>query len=201
MKVIGLTGNIGSGKTTVGNLLESFGAVKIDCDVVSRQVVLPGEPCLAQIVTAFGKEYLTAAGELDRKKMAATIFNDAVAKKKLEEILHPAIIGEVKRQIAVNRENGAEWVVLEAPLLIEAGLTDLTDMVWLVVSDREKILQRLEQYRGCSRVLGEQILQSQMPAEDKIPYADVLIFNNSSLADLTRQVEKQWQSFLRSEEK
>lgn len=193
MEVIGLTGNIGSGKSTVGRMLAELGAVVIDCDVVSRQLTALGMPCLQQIVQQWGEAYLLPDGSLDRKKMAANIFSHSSEKEKLERILHPAITAEVQRQIAVNESKGVCWVVLEAPLLLEAGLTSLVDTIWLVISPREDVLDRLVMHRGYTRQEAESALNSQMPDTEKIPYADVIISNSGDREELREVVTKAWQ--------
>lgn len=193
MEVIGLTGNIGSGKSTVGKILAGFGAVVIDCDVVSRQLVAPGMPCLRKIIDQWGEAYLLPDGNLDRKKMADNIFSHKEEKERLERILHPAIKGEVQQQIEENRSKGAVCVVVEAPLLIEAGFTDFVDTVWLVMSKREDVLARLASYRGYSLQQAEAALANQMPDTEKIPYADVVIENSGDLEALKIKVAEAWQ--------
>lgn len=195
MEVIGLTGNIGSGKSTVGKILADFGAVVIDCDVVSRQLVAPDMPCLQQIICQWGDAYLLPDGNLDRKKMAANIFSHKEEKEKLEKILHPAIKKEILRQIEENRSKGAICVVVEAPLLIEAGFMDLVDTIWLVISKKEDVLARLAAYRGYSQQQALAALVNQMPDEEKISYADVVIENSGDLEALKTKVAEVWQRY------
>jgi len=188
MRVIGLTGGIASGKSTVARLLASQGIPVIDADQLARDAVLSGTATLRQIAESFGSRVLDSDGALDRNILAEIIFADPVARKKLEGILHPAIKGLAESQLAELRRRGEPVVVYMAPLLIEAGVTDRVDEIWVVYVDRETQLQRLMARDGVSRESAEQRLVAQLSMDEKAAYGRIVIDNCGSLAMLEKQV-------------
>ncbi|CCO07284.1 dephospho-CoA kinase [Desulforamulus hydrothermalis] len=193
--LIGLTGNIASGKSTVAKYLKELGAQVIDADQVARQVVLPHSPALKEIVNSFGPGILHEDGTLNRAKLASVIFQDAAAKEKLENILHPRIADAINRQISsFKKSHPGGILVLEAPLLIEAGWHKSVDQVWLVTVDPQLQLQRLILRDKLTPEQARQRMASQMPQEEKKKFAHVIINNAGSPSDLQRQVQAIWHS-------
>ncbi len=202
MIVIGLTGNIGSGKSTVARRLESLGAKIIDADKVARKIVLPGTQALAAIVESFGADILNSKGELDRKKMGAIVFEDAVARARLNQIVHPQIKEAIHREIntykaASNCCPGANVAVIDAPLLIEVGLYQDADEVWVVKVNEDEQIERLAGRDGLSPAEALSRIAAQMPQEEKILYAHRVIDNSGSLAETLKQVDRHWAVMLK----
>ena len=196
MKVIGLTGGIASGKSTVTNMLRSLGATVIDADFISRELVLPGSLALREIVEAFGKQVMNKDGSLDRKKLADIVFNDKEKLKRLDEIMLPKIIETINGLLSSYKNAGQAVVMLDAPLLFEAGLKELTDSIWVVYIPESTQLTRLTQRDGLTVDQARQRISSQLSIEDKKQWADIVIDNSGSLDDTYKQVKEFWSRLL-----
>ncbi|AGL01108.1 dephospho-CoA kinase [Desulfoscipio gibsoniae] len=193
MLIVGLTGNIGSGKSSVARLLKEMGARVIDTDQVAREVVAPGTPGLQQIIDHFGTGVLNADGALDRPKMAQIVFNDTNALKRLNSIVHPAIRAQLLKAIADYRDNpDAPLMVIEAPLLIETQLFKLVDQVWMVTVDAKTQIQRVIKRDAVTAEQVSSRLAAQMPQEDKLPYAQRVIDNSGTPEATLQQVRQIW---------
>jgi dephospho-CoA kinase len=188
--VIGLTGGIATGKSTVSAMLAEHGATIIDSDRIARQVVQPGTPGLAKIVAHFGEEYLLPGGELNRTKLGQKIFSDEKARQRLMEITHPYIFAEINTQIEHAQSQGEKMIVLDAPLLIETGLNRQVERVVLVYVDEETQIERLMKRDHLTREEAMRRIASQMSIEEKKRYADIIIDNRGSLKELEDQVER-----------
>jgi dephospho-CoA kinase len=192
MKVIGLTGGIGSGKSTVAKILAEFGAQVIDADKVANEVYNPGTDGFNEVVKTFGEEVIAENGGIDRKKLGAKVFGNPEALKKLNAIIHPRAYDLVTSRLNEFRRQGVAVVVLEVILLVEAGWDHLADEIWVTVVSEEVVIKRLQQQRGLSR---EEILariHSQTSNEERVKYADVVIFNDNDYNGLRSIVEKYW---------
>ena len=148
VKVIGLTGGIGSGKSTVARMLEELGAPVIHADLVGHEVYAPQSEGWRQVTEAFGAEILNRDHSVDRKKLGAIVFGDPAALKRLNAIVHPLIFDEVRRRVERHRAAGHECVVVEAAILIEANWLSLVDEVWLVVASPTAVIQRVSSSRA-----------------------------------------------------
>ncbi|MCL6611539.1 MAG: dephospho-CoA kinase [Peptococcaceae bacterium] len=192
--IIGLTGNIGSGKSTVSRRLAQLGAEVIDTDLVARDVVAPGTPGLERIVREFGPEVLNGNGELDRARMASIVFGDPAARARLEAIVHPEVNRVVSRRIANYREGGgsAPVLVVEVPLLIESGMHRMMDEIWVVTVDPGVQVERVMARSGLSREEVLMRIKAQMPQEEKCGYADRVIDNSGPVEETIRQVDAIW---------
>ena len=189
--VIGLTGNIGVGKSTVMDLLAGLGAAGIDADKVAHQVMEPGQPAYEQIVARFGPLIAPDGGPIDRLRLGQIVFTDPAALADLEAIVHPAVFQVIQRRVA---EAGAPVVVIEAIKLLEAGLSrQLCQQVWVVTAPREQQIQRLMDSRGLSEAEAVLRIDAQPPQADKAAQADVVIDNGGSLEAAREQVERAWQ--------
>ncbi|MGC7845955.1 dephospho-CoA kinase [Desulforudis sp. 1088] len=186
-----MTGDSGSGKTTVASMLAELGAAVIDADQVARELVKPGSPHLEAVIRAFGPAYLTTKGTLKRRRLAKLVFSDPQAYKKLDEIMLKPIINRMRRLKSEKAAEGYKVIVLDAPRLLDVGLADEVDEVWVVTADRPVKLKRLMK-RGYSRVQAERILNSQMPQEQKVRQAHRVIDNNGSLTETRAQVINYW---------
>ncbi|MDI3310023.1 MAG: dephospho-CoA kinase [Thermoanaerobacterium sp.] len=196
MKVIGLTGGIASGKSTVSSILKSLGAVIIDADVVSREIMIRGTETYNILVSVFGKEILRKDGEIDRRKLGNLVFADKEKLNKLNEITHPEIIKKIKDIIEEERKKGKEKaIVLDAALLIEMKLFNMVDEVWLVVVDKKTQIRRLMKRDNLSYKDALNRIRSQMSIEDKMKYADFIINNCKDFNAIKRQVELLWGRF------
>lgn len=188
MEIIGLTGGMASGKSTVARALAQAGLGVFDADQASRDAVAQGSPGLRAVEAALGPGYLTAAGGLDRPKVAALIFHDRAARQRLEAVIHRLVWQQAQAFIVRQRQAGARAVVLDVPLLIECGWQRHCSQVWLVVVSREQQLERAMARDGMSREQAEARLQAQLSLEEKAAAADVLIDNRGSLAATLEQV-------------
>nr|HID13221.1 dephospho-CoA kinase [Anaerolineae bacterium] len=187
--LIGLTGNIGTGKSTVAGMLAELGAEVIDADKVAHEVMRAGTPVHAQIVETFGPEVLAPDGEIDRARLGAIVFADPAALARLEAIVHPATLEAIRRRIAAT---SASVVVVEAIKLIEAGMADACDNVWVTTCRPKQQIYRIMGGRGLSRAEAEQRVRAQPPQEEKIARADVVIDTSGKLSRTRAQVQAAW---------
>lgn len=194
MRIIGLTGGIASGKSSVADMLKRLGAVVVDADRLAREVVQPGEPALKEIVEAFGKDVVNPDGTLKRAALGAIVFSDPAARRTLEAITHPAIRALGDRKLAAYREAGVQTVFYVAPLLIEVGGAARVDEIWVVYLDRETQLARLMARDSLGRAEAQQRIDAQMPMEEKKLHGKVVIDNCGSREDLETQVERLWRN-------
>ncbi len=189
--IIGLTGNIGTGKTTVLQMMAARGALTIDADDVAHEVIQPGQPAHAHVVAAFGAGILDANGLIDRKRLGQIVFGDADKLARLEYLIHPAIIARINAMTDAATE---PVVVVEAIKLLEAGMAaTMCDQVWVVTSPVEQQIERLMKERGMTRAAALARLASQSPQSFKVSQADVVIDNSGTLAELEQQVQAAWQ--------
>ncbi|MGI6176302.1 MAG: dephospho-CoA kinase [Christensenellales bacterium] len=191
MRVIGLTGGIASGKSAVSEILRALGGVIIDADCVSRAVVRPNEAGARAVCEAFGGAYFTN-GELDRKKLAALVFNDAIQLKKLNRTLHPIIREAIRKEVCSIKsgESLPPFVVIDAALLIESGIAQDVDEVWVVHTPKDIRLCRVMRRDGLSEEEARARINAQMKDEERLAQADVIIDNTQDLEHLKAQVLK-----------
>lgn len=191
MLIVGLTGGIGAGKSTVAEMLAARGAVVIDADQVARSVVEPGRPALERIAERFGRDVLDSSGRLDRQRLADIVFGDAESKTALEAITHPAINEEFMRRVVESPPDSI--VVLDVPLLVESAQASARayECVVVVEAPRELRLERLE-VRGVSRADAEARMAMQATDEQRRAVATWVLINDSDRAQLERQVEDVW---------
>ena len=192
MVVIGVTGNIGSGKSTVCQILAKLGAAVIDADRLSHEAYEPHSQSWQRIVATFGKDILKSDEEIDRQKLAQVVFSNPTALTRLNHIVHPKAYSMAKERIETYRRQGLRAVALEAALLIEAKWTRLVDQVWLVVASEATVIHRLKEGKATnqSEVLAR--LKSQMPAEEKAKYADEVVYNDGDLNQLEARLTQLW---------
>ncbi|MEE9193067.1 MAG: dephospho-CoA kinase [Thermodesulfobacteriota bacterium] len=193
MKVIGLTGSIGSGKSTVSGFFKKLGAIVIDADQVSRQVVEPGSPALKELTVAFGENILNPDGSLNRTLVAEIVFNSDEKRELLNSIIHPMIFNEINSTIEEYREKGTEIIILEAALILEKkGLIKLIDKLIVVSIDEETQKKRLEGRGDLSKEQINARINSQLTNNEKIKHADYIIDNNQDLVNTREQVRELW---------
>lgn len=196
MKVIGLTGGIASGKSTIANLLRSLGAPVFDADAESRAVVAKGCAALNEIAQTFGLEYLTDGGELNRPKMAELVFSDKEALKKLEGIIHKNVLAAAQNFLAECRSKNMPAAVLDVPLLIECGWYKNVDSVWLVAVNSETQIERAMARSNMTREEVKARIAAQMTLEEKRAYADIVIDNSGTFAETEKAVAAAWKNFI-----
>jgi dephospho-CoA kinase len=193
--VIGLSGGIGTGKSTVAGLLAARGALVIDADRVGHDVYRPGTDGFQRVTAAFGADIVAPDGTIDRRALGRIVFGDAAALARLNAIVHPLIVAELGRRIAAARaENASRPIVVEAAILAEAGWRTLFDRLWVVAARPETAIARVVASRGMAREEVEQRLAAQMPDAQRRRLADVVIENDGSPAELQIEVEKAWQT-------
>lgn len=193
MLVIGLTGGIGSGKSTVASIFAEFQIPIIDTDVIAHQLVRPGQTALNEIIEAFGKDILLPNKELDRRKLATITFADATTRHKLEQILHPKIRREVEKQLA---NTHASYAIIVVPLLAEKGKYDFIDRVLVIDCDETQQITRTMQRDERSKNQIQAIMQSQASRRQRNAIADDIIKNTGNIDALVREVEKLHQFYL-----
>ena len=189
MKLVGLTGGIASGKSTVAEILARQGAAIINADVLAREVVEPGRQAWTEIVNAFGTAVLQPDRALDRQKLRAIIFDDPAARKKLESIIHPQVRALAEQRIREHAAAGYAVIVYEVPLLFEGNLQEWLRPVILVACDVDTQRKRLQSRDNLSAVQAQKHIEAQMSLKEKRRLADYVIENNGSLEDLERQVQ------------
>jgi dephospho-CoA kinase len=197
MILIGLTGNIASGKSEVAKMLADLGATIIDADVLAREAVRPETQALKDIVKRWGKDILKQDGSLDRTALRQIVFADQSELDALNRIVHPGVTRLRDREIARAKERGDQIVVCVIPLLFERNLVDEFDAIVLVDAPRPLRLERLVAARGLEETDAMNMIAAQMPAELKRARADYVIENNGSLEDLERDVDALWSSLQR----
>lgn len=187
---IGLTGNIATGKSLVGQMLAELGADHIDADHLAHEVMAPGTPASRAIAAAFGREVLLPDQTIDRRQLGQIVFSDPDALARLEQIVHPGVIARTRQLIEASR---APVVVIEAIKLIESGMVRrLCDALWVVTAPRRVQVERLMAFRGLSRREALLRIDAQPPQELKTSRADVVIDNGGALEATRRQVERAW---------
>ena len=185
---VGLTGGIASGKSTVANLFAELGASTIDTDVVAREMVAPGMPGLAMVVSTFGPHIISESGELDRQALRAIVFSDPEQKRKLEAILHPLIRVRALEQLKQLKRSKAPYALVVVPLLLETGFEDLVNRVAVVDCSREAQMRRLLARDDISVAEAEAILDAQATRETRLARADDVIDNGGNIESTRNRV-------------
>ncbi len=192
-KVIGLTGGIGSGKSTVSQFLAKLGAVILDADKVGHEAFKPNTRAWHAVVSAFGKQIISPSGEIDRKKLGEIVFSNPASLSRLNQIMHPRMYDMVKAKIEEYRRQGVDVVVLEAAILIEANWTSLVDEIWVTVVSEATVLERLKKQRGLEEEQTLARMRSQLSTEVQLKYADVVINNDGNLDEVKAKVKELWE--------
>lgn len=187
--VIGLTGSIGTGKSTIARRLEELGAPIVDADLIAREVVEPGESAYQKIVAAFGETILHDDGSLNRSALGNIVFQNEAKRKQLNEIIHPEIRKEMLRQRDEMMDQNASCVIMDIPLLFESKLTSFVDKILVVSLDKEKQLSRIMERDKQGRENARKRIASQIPVNEKAAKADAVIDNNGSKEASFQQLE------------
>lgn len=193
IRIIGLTGGIASGKSSIAGFFEERGVPVIDADQLARVAVLPGSRAIERIVTIFGSEVLAIDGTLNRKRLAALVFGSEDKRRQLEEILHPEIRHMAEEQLADASARGDRVVVYMAPLLIEASATDRVDEIWVVTVRPQVQLERLMLRDGIGRDEALKVIAAQMPLAEKERFGKVVIDNSGTPLETRRIMEEIWE--------
>ncbi len=191
--VIGVTGGIGSGKTTVANLFSSLGVPVIDADELARQVVAPGQPAYEEILQHFGTTILSKSGELDRRRLRERIFSDSAKRDRLEAIVHPRVYAQMKHLLDCLE---TPYAIVVVPLLIESGARELVDRVLVIDSPEELQIERTHRRDGTTRAAVKKILAAQLDRSARLSAADDIIENDASLEALAKVVSRLHRQFL-----
>ncbi|MEO8193908.1 MAG: dephospho-CoA kinase [Gemmatimonadales bacterium] len=199
MRLIGLTGNIASGKSAVADMLAERGATIVDADVLAREAVTKGSPALESIVSRWGRGVLDNEGNLDRAALRHIVFENKAELDALNAIVHPAVTGLRKREVAAARARGERVVVCVIPLLFERHLADDFDAIVLVDAPRSLRLERMVRDRGIDEAEAMKMIAAQMPADLKRARADYAIENTGSMEELDAEVERVWKALMADE--
>ena len=194
--VIGLTGGIASGKSTVSAKLKELGAAVIDADLLARDVVRKGEIAYNRIVQCFGADILLPSGDINRKKLGNIVFSDKEKLALLNNITHPEIIKRMKERIQELKAEGARVIVVDAAILIEMGLHKYVDSVWVVTVDRDTQIKRLIERDKFDYREAENRINSQFSNEVRKKYADVIIDNNRPIEEVGKTLEELWNNIV-----
>jgi dephospho-CoA kinase len=192
IRIIGLTGGVACGKSSVARFFQDRGAVVIDADQLARGAVEPGSRGLERVLAVFGGNLLATDGQLDRKRLASLVFSDPHKRALLEEILHPEIKRLAETRITQAAESGQRIVFYVAPLLIEAGVTDRVDEVWVVTVRPEVQMERLMRRDGIARDEALRIIASQMPLAEKEKYGRIVIDNSGTPEETASLLAEIW---------
>ncbi len=198
MWVVGLTGGVASGKTTVAQILKEEGAILLDADQIARELVAPHTPTWAELITAFGTDIIDEQGAVLRKKLADLAFSDPHRRRRLNEILHPAIKKEIGRRLKeIEGKDSEAIVVVDAALLVETGDYREMDQLNVVTSTRAQQIERLRRRDGATQDQGQRILAAQMPTEEKVKLADYVIHNDGPLEETRKRAREIFQELRR----
>ena len=195
--IIGLTGSIASGKSTVANMLRKKGYPIVDADVIAREVVEPGSPLLDKIQQTFGENMLREDGTLNREKLGAIVFGDEAKRKQLNELMHPAIRGQMVRQKEEYITEGYQTIIMDIPLLFESKLHDYVEKIIVVSVTKELQKQRLITRNDLTEVEADARIASQLDMCIKEQGADAVIHNNNTVEETEKQLElilENWQA-------
>ena len=192
MITVGLTGGIATGKSLVSQLLEEHGAFVINADLIAHDLYNPGTIGFNSLISHFGDTILDLNGTIDRKKLASIVFTRKHEMDNLNTIMHPLIYDEIKRIMSDLSNEKHPIVVVEAAVLIEAGWQDLFDQIWVLSSDVETVISRLNARNGLSREESLKRIDSQMPSKDRNKYADIVIENNGNKEILSSTIKELW---------
>jgi len=194
---IGLTGGIGSGKSTAAKILAELGAPAIDADKVGHEIYRPGTPAYRKLIDAFGEGILAPDRTIDRRKLGPIVFADPAALKRLNAIVHPKMFARMGEMVAAMRRGGeTRPIVIEAAILIEANWQPLFDEIWLVTAARERVIERVERDRGLKPEQTEARIRAQLSDEERRKYATSVIRNDGTLEELRAAVTGLWQDAL-----
>lgn len=197
MLTIGLTGGIGSGKSAVAAMLAQLGAPILDADKVGHAIYQPGGPAYTDVVAAFGEGILAADRTVDRKKLGPLVFGDPAALKRLNSIVHPKMLAQMREMVAEMRRNGERRpIVIEAAILIEANWQPLCDEIWLVTAPPEQVIMRVERQRGMQRAQTEARISAQLSNDERRKHASLVVENNGTLDELRAKIAALWQDAL-----
>lgn len=192
MYVIGLTGGIASGKSTVSRMLSELGAFVIDADKLSREITQPGKPAWQEIIKNFGQDIIQDNGEIDRNRLGKLVFANKQARTELEAITHPHIEAAAKTAMAAAAADGFAVIVLDAPLLIEVGWHTRVDAVWVVYVNEQTQLKRLMARDNSDQEAAQARINAQLSLTKKLNYADVVINNDDAIEITRKNVLKAW---------
>jgi len=193
MRVIGLTGSLGTGKTTVARMFANLGAEVLNADRIAHQQMTPKGACFKKVIRSLGKDILTA-GRIDRKKVAVRVFSDVRQLRKLEQIIHPAVRNIIRGKIQqYKRRKGKVVVVVDVPLLFESKLSKDVDLSIVVKANKIMQIARVIKKLGMTRADAERRIKAQMPLQQKIRLADITIDNNGTLTNTKIQVKRIWE--------
>lgn len=190
MIVVGLTGGIATGKSAVAGMFAKRGVTVLDADEVVRELQVPGTKVYAATVEAFGPNILQPDGIINRKSLGEIVFRDEQSRRRLETIVHPALVVAVEERLSALRARGVTLCVVELPLLIESGATGRFDWVVVVTAPEEVQVARLMVHRGLSREEAVARVRSQLPLSEKVKQADFVIENGGDLRETERRVEE-----------
>ncbi|MGA7760956.1 MAG: dephospho-CoA kinase [Candidatus Binataceae bacterium] len=194
---IGLTGGIGSGKSTAAKILAELGAPAIDADKVGHEIYQPGTPAYRELIDAFGEGILASDRTIDRRKLGPIVFADPAALKRLNAIVHPKMFARMGEMVAAMRRGGeTRPIVIEAAILIEANWQPLFDEIWLVTASRDRVIERVERDRGLKPEQTEARIRAQLSDEERRKYATSVIRNDGTLEELRAAVTRLWQDAL-----
>jgi len=192
MKIIGLTGGFGSGKSTAAEFMAELGAAVIDADKVGHEVFKPGTEAWREVVGVFGQGIISTDGTIDRRKLAKIVFRDSDARARLNHIMHPRIRERVEALIEDHEKAGVDIVVIEAPLLLEAGWKSKVDEVWVTSIPQATVISRLKEQKGTPESESLARINAQLSDEDRISQADVVIYTDCTLDELKDRVVELW---------
>lgn len=194
MLVIGLTGGMAAGKSTVAGYLRPHVTEIIDADEISKELIAPGTKTYQELLKSFGHGILGSDGTIDRAKLGQIVFSDQAKLERLNQLIHPSIVEEIRRRLSElkSRLAPSDVVLLRAPLLIEAKLVDLVDKVVLVTAPEAVRIERIRRERSLSEKEARQRLRAQLPDSEKLKFADCVIENNGSLDELREKTEALW---------
>jgi dephospho-CoA kinase len=197
MLTIGVTGGIGSGKSTVTKFLEELGAPIIDADKVGHAIYAPDGPAYREVIAAFGAQILDPDGTIDRRKLGPIVFADASALKRLNSIVHPKMFARMREMVQQLRTGGERKpIVVEAAILIEANWQALFDEIWLVLASKAQVVERIEHDRGLLPEQTEARIRAQLSDEEREKHSTLVITNNGTIGELHEKVAQLWQAAL-----